>query len=188
LVYILSQEVVSDYRPHLCFGFNGEVDYNINMKKVLFIFGSGGHSAESLILLKQMGPNYKYEFMLENDDPFSKKKLDGHKVYEATTIRGKKEVFAVTALRILMCTLQSIIIFVKSNPDVIISAGPGIAIPISYIGKLFGKKIIFIESWSRVETRSIAGKLIYPIADQFYIQWPDLQTAYPKAIFKGRLG
>lgn len=158
------------------------------MKKVLFVFGSGGHSAQSRILFGQMKGEFEFEFMLENDDPFSKKWLKGETIYEVTPIRGKKEWLIATLWRIVRCSVESLIVFFKSNPDVILSAGPGIAIPISYLGKLFGKKIIFIESWSRVTTKSIAGRVIYPIADQFYVQWPEMTSVYPEAIYVGRLG
>ena len=157
------------------------------MKKVLFVFGSGGHATQSLRLFIEMKDRFDFEFMIEKDDPFTAPKLEGYNIYQVESMRGKKENVFSTLFRAVVCTLQSVMVFSKSYPDIIISAGPGLAIPISYLGKFFGKKIIFIESWSRVTTKSISGKIIYPIADEFYIQWPDMQKVYPKSIYKGRL-
>ncbi|MDP3029141.1 MAG: hypothetical protein Q8O04_06545 [Deltaproteobacteria bacterium] len=47
---------------------------------------------------------------------------------------------------------------------------------------------IFIESWSRVTTKSTTGKICYYLSDLFFVQWPELIKRYPKAIYAGRLG
>jgi beta-1,4-N-acetylglucosaminyltransferase len=83
--------------------------------------------------------------------------------------------------------VESLVLIAKANPNAIISAGPGIAVPISLIGKVFGKKVIFIEDWSRVYHKSSAGRIVYRFADLFFIQWPELNKVYPKGIFAGRL-
>jgi beta-1,4-N-acetylglucosaminyltransferase len=70
-------------------------------------------------------------------------------------------------------------ILLKERPDVVISTGGGeIAIPFCYAGKLMGAKVVFIETLARVTTRSAAGKLIYPIADLFLVQWESLLKLY----------
>ena len=55
------------------------------------------------------------------------------------------------------------------------------------IGKLLGKKIIFIESWSRIYKKSSSGKFAYLFANLFFVQWPEMKKQYPKAIYAGRL-
>jgi beta-1,4-N-acetylglucosaminyltransferase len=72
-------------------------------------------------------------------------------------------------------------ILLRERPDVVISTGGGeIAIPFCYVGKLLGAKVIFIETLARVTTRSAAGKLIYPLADLFLVQWETLLKKYGK--------
>ena len=74
----------------------------------------------------------------------------------------------------------------KEKPDLILSNGAEIAIPTLYVGKLFGVKIIFIESWCRVNKPSTTGKVIYPISDMFLVQWESLLSKYgSKAEFQG---
>ena len=77
-------------------------------------------------------------------------------------------------------------ILLKEQPDVIVSMGAEIALPFFYLGKLLGIKTIFIESWCRVENLSKTGKLLYPIADLFLVQWPQLLETYEgKAQYQG---
>lgn len=76
---------------------------------------------------------------------------------------------------------QSLRIFLREKPDVVISSGAGVAVPICYIAKLFGKKVIFFESFCRLGGKSFSGRLVYPIADLFFVQWPEMQKYYPKA-------
>lgn len=159
------------------------------MKKALLVCGSGGHSAQGLILYSQLKDRLDCEFLLEKNDPLTGKKIKDAKVYKAMAVRGKKEPWIVSYGRLLICFFQCIPIFFRAKPDVIISTGPGLAIPISIIGKFFGIKIIFIESWSRVTSKSYAGKALYLFADKFFVQWPDQKEKnYPKATFAGRLG
>lgn len=72
-------------------------------------------------------------------------------------------------------------ILLKERPDVVISTGGGeIAVPFCYVGKLLGAKVILIETLARTSTKSAAGRLIYPIADLFLVQWQSLLTKYGK--------
>jgi len=69
----------------------------------------------------------------------------------------------------------------NERPDVVISTGGGeIAVPFCYVGKLLGAKVILIESLTRVTTKSAAGRLVYPIADLFLVQWESLLKLYGK--------
>jgi beta-1,4-N-acetylglucosaminyltransferase len=77
-------------------------------------------------------------------------------------------------------------ILLREKPDVIVSSGSEIALPFFYLAKLLRIKTMYIECWCRVETLSITGRLVYPIADEFYVQWPQLLRACgPKAQYKG---
>ncbi|WP_307816097.1 hypothetical protein [Thermobrachium celere] len=42
-----------------------------------------------------------------------------------------------------------------------------------------------MESFAKVNTPNLSGKLIYPIADLFIVQWPELLKFYPKAKYLG---
>jgi beta-1,4-N-acetylglucosaminyltransferase len=77
----------------------------------------------------------------------------------------------------------------RVRPRVIASTGSEIALPVAYIGKLrFGAQIIHLECSAQVFQPSFTGRLIYPIADLFLVQWPSLLARYgPKARYEGGL-
>lgn len=75
----------------------------------------------------------------------------------------------------------------KEKPDLIISSGAAIAVPFFYLGKLFGAKTIYIEIFDRIDKPTLTGKLVYPVADRFIVQWEEMKQVYPKAINLGSI-
>ena len=75
---------------------------------------------------------------------------------------------------------------IKSG-DVVIATGAHTTVPICYIAKLFGKKVIFIETFANITTKTLSGKLVYPIADLFLVQWEEMLELYPNAKYRGGL-
>ncbi|KAG0002076.1 UDP-N-acetylglucosamine transferase subunit, partial [Entomortierella chlamydospora] len=74
--------------------------------------------------------------------------------------------------------------------SVMLMNGPGtcFALALAVIGaRMLGvpdeqtPDLIFIESFARVKTLSLAGKLLYHLCDVFLVQWPDLKDRYPRA-------
>ena len=58
-------------------------------------------------------------------------------------------------------------------------------IPLALLMKLFRRKLIYIESFAKVTSKTLSGKLLYKYADQFYVQWEEMLKLYPNAIYKG---
>ena len=58
-------------------------------------------------------------------------------------------------------------------------------IPICLIAKINRKKLIYIESFAKVNSPTLSGKLLYKFADVFYVQWESMIDIYPKARFIG---
>ena len=79
----------------------------------------------------------------------------------------------------------SFIMFLKFKPDVIVTTGEHTCVAMCYIAKIIKKKVIYIESFANIETKTLTGKLIYPIADKFIVQWKSMLKLYPKAIYEG---
>lgn len=73
----------------------------------------------------------------------------------------------------------------RRRPQVIISTGAALAVPFFVFGKLFGARLIFIESLARVTSLSLSGRLVYPLADRFFVQWPEATAKRERAIFRG---
>ena len=78
-------------------------------------------------------------------------------------------------------------IFFREKPDLVVTTGSEICLPICILAKLFGRKVVFVESLCRVESLSGTGRILYPFADLFLVQWPELTTRYSRARYEGKI-
>ena len=53
------------------------------------------------------------------------------------------------------------------------------------IAKLMGSKVIYIETFANLESKTASGRIIYHFADYFLVQWESMLKLYPKAKFGG---
>jgi UDP-N-acetylglucosamine transferase subunit ALG13 len=87
----------------------------------------------------------------------------------------------------IILTISELKIFLREKPDIIISTGSEIAIPMIYLSKILGKKVIFIESLTRISDLSFTGKIVRIATDVFLVQWEELTKQYEDTLFKGNL-
>jgi beta-1,4-N-acetylglucosaminyltransferase len=73
----------------------------------------------------------------------------------------------------------------RLRPRTIVTTGAGVAVPFAWIGRLYGAKVVYIESLSRFDDVSLSCKLISPVADRVYGQWPEFVRAPPHARYEG---
>ncbi len=75
----------------------------------------------------------------------------------------------------------------RLRPRAIFALGHSAAFPLFVVGKVMGIKCVFIESLTRANQLSIAGKIVYHLrlAHQMYVQWPALGKKYARASFAG---
>lgn len=78
-------------------------------------------------------------------------------------------------------------ILIKEKPDIILGCGGEATLNLSYLGKLGGARIIYIESLARIMDLSGTGKFVYKIADLFLVQWSTLLKKYGKAKYWGKV-
>ncbi len=148
------------------------------MKKVMFISSTGGHLDE-LMQLKPIFNNYDYSIVTEKTKSNINLKNKFPKVSFLVFVT-KDHLFSYIFKFIYNC-FKSIFLFIKYRPNIIVTTGTHTAVPMCYIGKLFRRKIIFIETFANRNTKTLAGKLVYPIADKFIVQWESMLKLYPKA-------
>lgn len=152
------------------------------MTKVMFISSTGGHLNE-LLQLDSIIKNYDYSLITEKTKANKKlkkkyKKLD-------FLIYGTKDHKLSYPFKLLANCFISLYLYFKYQPDYIVTTGAHTAGPMCCIGKIFGSKIIFIETFANSNTRSRTGNLVYKFADLFIIQWEDLKELYPNATYGG---
>lgn len=152
------------------------------MKKVLFISSTGGHLNE-LLQLKPMFKKYDSYIITEK----TKTTLDLKDNYKNVSylIYGTKHRPLTYPFKLLINCFISLFKYIKIRPDVIITTGAHSAGPMCCIGKLFGSKIIYIETFANIYTKTITGKLVYKFADLFIVQWESMLELYPKAVYWG---
>ncbi|EHN71538.1 PssD/Cps14F family polysaccharide biosynthesis glycosyltransferase [Aliivibrio fischeri] len=156
-------------------------------KSVLFCFGVGGHNAQAnrlaSLLLNDLS---EFDFISISDLENKPKWSDRH--YVCGEFREKDSHFQILKNLGPIKILKEIVRIKKEN-DVkcIISTGPGVSILTALYFKLYGVKVIHIETWSRFKTKSLTGKFMYYLSDRFYIQNESLKDIYPNAIYSGLL-
>ena len=154
------------------------------MKKVLFISSGGGH-LEELVALKKLFDDVEYTIVTEKTPStlFLKEKYKNVKYL----VYGTQDHLLAYLFIFPFNILLSFFMFIKIKPDFVISTGTHTAVPMCKIAHLFKKKVIWIETMANITTGTKAGKMIYPIADKFIVQWPELLMTYPKAEYWGSI-
>lgn len=155
------------------------------MKKVMFISSMGGHFTE-MMQLKELFKNYEYKIITEKH----KSTINLKSRYKSKIdylLAGNKDHILKYIFVLPYNVIKSFNLFLKFKPDVIVTTGAHTCVAMCYIAKLFRKKVIYIESFANIETKTLTGRLIYPIADKFIVQWESMLKLYPKAICLGWL-
>ncbi|MDN4503158.1 PssD/Cps14F family polysaccharide biosynthesis glycosyltransferase [Alteromonadaceae bacterium BrNp21-10] len=162
---------------------------NKKAKTVLLVYGMGGHAAQMNRLAEHFVPIDGKDKMYLTFSDQGNKPYWSNKHILGEEIRDKQSSTGLFGLckGILNSLTQSIKIFKMYNIRLVISTGPGAVIIPSIIARLLGVRVIHLETWSRIETYSFTGRLMYRIASEFWIQHRSLQMLYPKAKFVGLL-
>lgn len=147
--------------------------------KVILVCSSGGHLAQLHRLQGWWGSHERAWVTFDTVDAVSL--LEGERVIWAfhPTTRN-----AVNALRNLVLAWR---VLRRERPDVVVSTGAGVAVPFFVIAKLLGMRSVFIEVYDRIGSRTLTGRLVYPLADRFLVQWEEQTRLYPRAESIGAL-
>ncbi len=73
------------------------------------------------------------------------------------------------------------------RPDAVISTGAAAGCILCFLGKLQGARVIWVDSITNVERLSLSGRMVRPIADMFFVQWPHLAEKYTRVQYAGAL-
>lgn len=147
--------------------------------KVCLVGSSGGHLTHLYMLKPFWQEMNRVWVTFDKED--AKSLLDGERMYPCyfPTNRSIKALIKNTKL--------AFNILKHEKPDLIISSGAAVAVPFFYVGKLFGAKTIYIEVFDRIDKPTVTGKIVYPIADKFIVEWEEMKKVYPKAINLGSI-
>lgn len=74
----------------------------------------------------------------------------------------------------------------RRRPDAILSTGAALAVPFFLVGRVLGCRLIYVESLTRTETRSLTGRLVDPLAHAYFVQWPEMACP-PRRVYAGSI-
>lgn len=153
------------------------------MKKVLFISSTGGHLSE-MLQLKDMFNRYDYRIITEKTKSNLKlKKYYGNRINYL--VYGTKDHMLSYPFKLIYNCFKSLYLYLKIHPDYIITTGAHTAGPMCLIAKIFGSRVIYIETFANINTKTITGKLLYHVSDKFIVQWDSMKKLYPNSIVGG---
>lgn len=153
----------------------------MDKKKICFAASSGGHWEELMCLREIANENNTFYVTEEGGQVADSNILD---VYTLPQINRHEKAFFKHFIALFR---EAHRIMKKEKPDVIITTGALMAFPFCILAKLCKKKVIYVESFARINDRSLTGRLVYPFADLFLVQWESLMKYYPKAKYVGSI-
>ena len=148
-------------------------------KKLCFMASSGGH-LEQLLMLKPLMD--RHDSFIVTEKTQYRANFGDRKVYFLKQINRKEWAFPFL---MIANTVSSIRIMIREKPDAVITTGVLAVLPMCLIAKLCRKKVIYIETFAKVWSPTMMGKLMYKFADQFYVQWESMLKVYPNAVYGG---
>lgn len=150
-------------------------------KKVCFAASSGGHF-EQIAMLRPLMKQYN-SFIVTEKTKYNME-IEDVGVYYLHQVNRKEKLFMFF---MIINAFKSLWFFLVNKPDVVITTGVLAVIPLCLLAKLFGKKLIYIESFAKITSPTETGKLMYKYADRFYVQWESMLEIYPNAIYLGSI-
>lgn len=153
------------------------------MKKVMFISSEGGHLNE---LMQLDFEKYDYSIVTEKTES-NKDLVNRYKGRVFYLTYGTRKTPIIYFFILIFNFFKSLYLFKKLKPDVVVTTGTHTAVSMCYIAHWHRKKVIWIETFANRYTRTLAGKLVYPIADTFVVQWKEMLKLYPRAVCWGSL-
>ena len=151
--------------------------------KVMFISSMGGHLTE-LMCMKELFSEVDYRIVTEKTKTteYLTEEYPGKVDY---LVYGTKHHLFSYLFIFAWNIFRSWQLFRKWKPQYVITTGTHTAVPMCKIAHRHGAKVIWIETMANAKTPTAAGKMIYPIADLFIVQWKSMLEVYPNAVYGG---
>jgi UDP-N-acetylglucosamine:LPS N-acetylglucosamine transferase len=142
-------------------------------REVLLVASSGGHLLELLPLADLWPKDTRHWVTFQESDAMSL--LVGERVTWAhhPTNRNLPNLVRNLGLALQMVRRREV--------QAIVTTGAGVAVPFVVLGRLMRVNTVYIESMARITSPSLTGRLVYPFAGIFIVQWPELQRFFKRA-------
>ena len=162
--------------------------------EVVFVLVWGGHAFQTLALVDRLSQFVQPIYIGLKGDRTSRKKIRiPGSYFEITrslwdTKNNRIRILLHKIILFFPALIQSIRILLKTQSKALVSCGGGPSLAPIIAAWLTRRKVIHVESLSRIDSRSLTGRLSYRLfADLFFVQWEQSLKHYQKAIWAGRL-
>lgn len=151
------------------------------MKCILLTASSGGH-LEEISNLDLLGESFEAILLTEKTDCNISSWYD--KVYYVPQV-NRKELKCIPKL--ISNAFLSRKVLRRHKPVAVVSTGALATILVCLWAKIMGIKVVYIESFARMDSPSRTGKLMYKLADKTIVQWEAIKKYYPDAVYGGSI-
>jgi UDP-N-acetylglucosamine:LPS N-acetylglucosamine transferase len=141
--------------------------------EVLLVASNGGHLLQLLQLSDLWPQSRRHWITFKKSDAVSL--LAGEQVTWAHHPTNRNIPNLIRNLFLALSMLRS------RKVAAVVSTGAGVAVPFAIVGRLLGVNVVYVESMARITSPSLTGRLVYPFADTFIVQWPGLQRFFKRA-------
>lgn len=146
---------------------------------VLLVCSSGGHLLQLLFLREAWADFSRAWVTFDKSD--ARSLLQGETVYFAHGPTNRNVRNLIRNLRLAARLLR------RARPKVILTTGAGVAVPFAWIGRLLGARVVYVESFTRIDGPSLSCRLIAPVSQRVYVQWPELAALLPRTRYVGSI-
>jgi UDP-N-acetylglucosamine:LPS N-acetylglucosamine transferase len=143
--------------------------------RLLLVSSTGGHLLQ-LVALREAWAGLEHVWVTF-DAADSRALLAGEQVVHAHSPTNRN---VPNLLRNIGLALR---VVPRVRPTVVLTTGAGVAVPFAWIGRLFGARVVYIESLTRIDRPSLTYRLIRPVVSRTYVQWPELRLR--DALYRG---
>ena len=147
--------------------------------RLLLASSTGGHLSQLMALQSWWTKHERY--WITFDKPDARSLLAGEQIswaYHPTTrnIPNLIRNFGVAwrALR-------------RFRPDVVVSTGAAVAVPVFYLARLMGIRTVYIEVYDRIDSATLTARLCRPFTTLMCVQWQEQQALHRNSVVIGQL-
>ena len=163
--------------------------------KTLVVLGSGGHTTEMLDLIKNLNPK-RYTpvvYVIATTDTTTEHRFQAmggrlpDSIWRIPRSREVGQSYSSSIVTTLYSFLHAIYLVGSVRPGLVLCNGPGTCLPIAVVAfvlRVLGVcecQIVFVESFCRVTSLSLTGRLLYNLVDLFVVHWEPLLKKYPRS-------
>jgi UDP-N-acetylglucosamine:LPS N-acetylglucosamine transferase len=145
----------------------------------MIVCSTGGHLLQMQELHEAWKPFERIWVTFDKSD--SRSLLRGERVVHAHGPTNRNIPNLLRNLRLALRLLR------RERPSAILTTGAGVAVPFAWVGKLLRIPVIYVESFTRIDGLSLSARMIAPVAERMYVQWPELAARASGVHFAGNV-